>query len=129
MGSSGSSSTWLTVFEEKKQTVHETFGSGQGSEAVVHDGRSFRAALEALDRRRKQYKQSRLDAKLLPTYKSVAELCIAVRDSAAELKQRPHDDDLGALVWWTSFALLEVRTRFVVACPADRFIARFESWS
>ena len=108
MVSSGSSATWLSLFEEKKQTVNESLGSGYGLPGAVCSGRSFRAALEGIDKKKRIHKASRLDAKLLPTYKSITELSNAVRYSAADLQDLPPNDDLEALVWWTSFALIEV---------------------
>ena len=120
MASSGSSSTWLSIFEEKKQAVNESLGSGYGLEGAVHDGRSFRAALEHIDKERRIYKASRLDAKLLPTYTPITELSTAVRRSASDLQGLRHNDNLEALVWWTSFALIEVSRHSTLAYSVDQ---------
>lgn len=100
--------TWLSVFEERKQAVNKSFGPGYGLPGAVCSIHSFRDAIEALDKRRKKYKASRLDAKLLYTYNSISYLCSAITRSIPDLRSLPSNDNLEALVWWTSFALIEV---------------------
>ncbi|KAL8752824.1 MAG: hypothetical protein Q9184_005613 [Pyrenodesmia sp. 2 TL-2023] len=107
MPSSGSSVTWLSVFEEKKQAVNKSFGPGYGLSGAVCGIHSFRDSIEALDKRRKKYKASRLDAKLLYTYKPISYLCSAITRSIPDLRDLPPNDNMEALVWWTSFALIE----------------------
>ena len=86
----------------------ESFGSGYGLKGAVHDGRSFRTALELTDKERRIYKAPRLAAKLFPTYTPITELSAAVRHSASDLQDLRQDDNLEALVWWVSFALIKV---------------------
>ncbi|KAL8718630.1 MAG: hypothetical protein Q9225_004248 [Loekoesia sp. 1 TL-2023] len=107
MASSESSATWLSLFEEKKQAINESLGPGYGHQGAVYSGRSFRNALEAVDKKIKKHKASRLHAKLLPTYKSITELSIAVGHSTPDLYDLPPKDNLEAFVWWTAFALIE----------------------
>ena len=125
MVSSGSSATWLSLFEEKKQNVYASLGSGYpGAVCRIH---SFRAALEDIDKRRGTHKASRLEAKLLPTYRCVADLSRAVRHSAEDLHHLQPNDDLEALVWWISFTLIEASSRTPIFCVADLILARMES--
>lgn len=114
MPSSGSSATWLSVFEARKQAMNESFGPGYGLPRAVCSVHSFRDAIEALDKRRKEYKASRLEAKLLYTYNPITYLCSAIARSNSELQGLPSNDNLEALVWWTSFALIEV-SRYTAA--------------
>ncbi|KAL8858525.1 MAG: hypothetical protein Q9178_005023 [Gyalolechia marmorata] len=112
MGSNGSSVTWRSLLDDTQQAAHETMGPGYGLPGyslpgAVCSGHSFRARLEAVDIKRGNHKVSRLDAKLLPTYKSITELSYAVGHSTAELQGVPPSEGLEALVWWTSFALIE----------------------
>lgn len=129
MASSGSSPTWLSIFEEKKQAVKQSLGPGYGLTGAVHDGRSFRTALEHLDEKRRIFKTSRLNAKLLPTYKPITELSVAVRRSASDLQRLPPNDNLEALVWWTSFALIKVSRHSPLAYVVDPFEAGMEGRS
>ena len=108
MPSSESNATWLSVFEERKNAVNESLGPGYGLPGAVCNIQSFRDAIETLDKRRKKYKASRLGAKLLYTYNSITYLCSAIARSTADLQGLPSNDNLEALVWWTSFALIEV---------------------
>ncbi|KAL8917142.1 MAG: hypothetical protein Q9208_008111 [Pyrenodesmia sp. 3 TL-2023] len=107
MPSSGSSTTWLSVFEERKQAVNESFGPGYGLPGAVCSIHAFRDAIEVLDKRSKKYNASRLEAKLLYTYNPITHLCSAITRSNPDLRGMPSNDNLEALVWWTSFALIK----------------------
>ena len=126
MVSSGSSTTWLSLFEDKKQTINDSLGPGYGLPGAVCNGRSFRTALEDIDRKKRIHKAPRLEAKLLPTYKSITDLSRAVRLSVVDLQDLPPNDDLEALVWWTSFTLIDASSRTPIICVADLGLGRME---
>lgn len=129
MDSSGSSTTWLSVLEETKQEVDAALGPGYGHPGAVWDGRSFRTALEVVGKKRRRHKVSRLDAKLLHTYKSITDLAYAVAHSTTDLQGLLPNDGLEPLVWWTSFALIEASCHTLMFYVADKLKERIESRS
>lgn len=104
----GSSASWLSLLEEKKQKVAEEFGRGYEKPGAISNGRLFRTALENFGKKRGEQKVSRLCAQLLPSYKPITELAKAVGDSAADLSGLAPNHGLEGLIWWISFALIDV---------------------
>lgn len=105
---SGSGTTWLSVLEEKKHQIKEDFGKGYIVLGNVSGDRSFRSAFETLSRKKGEYRPSRLEAKLLPSYGPIVELARAVDQSIGDLQHLAPDETLESLVWGISYALIDV---------------------
>ena len=118
------SATWLSHLEEKKQAINESFGQGYDPSGAVSTGRSFRTALEDFYKKRKEYEVSRLEAKLLPSYESITEICRSISHSAADLQDSQPKDTGQALFWRISFVLIEVSRYLSRPCIADQLTAR-----
>ena len=108
MSASGSNPTWLSLLEEKKQNVNECFGQGYATTGAINTGRSFRSALESFYNRKGAEKVSRVCARILPSYTPIVELAKAASESAPDLQGLAPNHTLESLIWWISFALIEV---------------------
>lgn len=108
MSTNGSSATWLSVLEEKKHDIAQAFGKDCKVPLTICDGRSFRSALEKLSSRKGEHKVSRLATKLIPSLTPVAHLARAAGQSISDLQQLAPNEAPEGLIWWISFALIEV---------------------
>lgn len=129
MSSNGSGATWLSLHDEKKQNIENVLGQGYLVTTDVNSARSFRTALETLCKKRGEYKPSRLEAKVFPSYRHITELAKAVRNSTAELQQLEPTDTLEGLVWRISFAVIEVNGTISQCYVADQSLVWVQSWS
>lgn len=129
MSSNGSSSTWLSLLEDKKDKIENILRQGYPITSDVISDRSFRTALETLCRKRGEYRPSRLEAKLFPSYRHIIELVKAVGYSAVELQQLAPTKPLERLVWRISFAVIEVNGTVSQCYVADQPLVRVQSWS
>ena len=127
MSTSGSGATWHTLHDEKKhqtkEAFEEAFGQGYSVPGSVSSEESFRSALESLSTKKKEYRPSRLDAKILPSLDAIAELARAVDQSIIGPQHLAPDDTLEGLVWWISFALIEV------SGPVSKILHRLPRYS
>lgn len=94
---------------DKEHDIKESFGQGCSVPGDINSGRSFRTAFETFCRKEGEHRVTRLEAKFLPSYKPITELARAVDQSAAELQHLPPNDTLESLIWWMSFAVIQVR--------------------
>lgn len=129
MSSSGSNGTWLTLLDEKKNVIENVIRQGYPITANVNNDRSFRTAFETLCKKLHEYKPSRLEAKVFPSYMHVTELAKAVGNSAADLRHLAPEDNLEGLVWRISFAVIEVNSTISKCYLADRSLVRVQCWS
>lgn len=113
---SGSGSTWLSLIEDKRLEVKRQFGQGYQTPANINDGRSFRGALEKFCERRREHKAPKLETKLIPSFTAIRDLARAVGQSIEDLQTLAPNDTPEGLIWWTSFALLEVSRRDSTPC-------------
>lgn len=108
MSTSESGATWLSLLEEKKHETKESFGHSYSVPGEINTGRSFRSAFEKFSKKRGEHKVSRLEAKLLPSFTPITELAKAVSQSSADLQHLAPNETLEGLIWWISFAIIEV---------------------
>ena len=127
--SSGSSATWSSLLEDKQAEVRATIGPGCRIPGTPYDDSSFRSTFESFCKRQKEKKVPPLEAKLFPSYGKIETLAKAVDEYASDLANRPPHDTLEGLVWWISFATIEVKPYLPVPDSADRSTARMQSWS
>lgn len=129
MSTNGSGASWLSLLDEKKHNIEESFGQGYSIRRDICTGRSFRSAFEVFSKKKGDHKFSRLEAKLFPSLTSITELAKVVGQSIADLQHLAPNDTLEALVWWTSFALIEVGSpflRYLRSLPFDSVDAKLE---
>jgi hypothetical protein len=129
MSTSGSGATWLSLLGEKKHDIKESLGQDYSVPGDISSGRSFRHEFEIFCTKKEEHKYSRLEAKLLPSYSPITELARAVDRSAADLQDLPAKDTLEGLIWWMSFALIEVNDPTRRPYMADPSIVRVQSWN
>ena len=129
MSSSESGATWLSLLDEKKHDIKECFGQDHSVLGDISNGRSFRSALEKFSKKRGEYRVSRLEAKLLPSFTPITDLARAVGQSTADLQHLAPNETLEGLVWWISFATIEVSDLTPKAFITDHSIDRVQSWS
>ena len=123
-----SNGTWLSLLEEKKIEARDSFGQGYSPPAHLNSDSSFRAAFEKLCERKKEYRPQRLETKLINSCIPITELAKAVHESISDLQDLGRNDTLEALIWWTSFGLIEASTLDDNVFVADCFIVRMPSW-
>ena len=107
--SSDSHATWLPLLDEKKSQVNAAIG--QGCESPTSE-RDFRSMFEKLCRYRRVRRFSQLEAKILPSFENITELTDKVGESAGLTPS----DCLTGLIWWTAFAVIEVKSSFLRRC-------------
>lgn len=129
MSSSGSDATWHSLLEEKKQNIEKVLGQGYPVTAKVNSDRSFRDVLETFCKKQGEYRLSRLQARVFPSYKHIIDLAKAVGASAAASQQLADKDTLESLVWRISFAVIEVNGIISQCYVADRYLGRAQSRS
>ena len=108
MSTSESVATWLSLLDDKKRDIKECFGQGYRVPGDISNGVSFRSAFEKFCRKKGEHKFSRLEAKLLPSLNPITELAEAVGQSTTELQNLAPNAKPEALIWWITFALIEV---------------------
>lgn len=128
MSTSGSGTTWLSLRDEKKHNIKEHFGQGYSVPEDINSGRSFRAALENFSSKKGERRVQRLEAKLFPSYIPITQLAKAVDKSTADLQHLAPNETLEGLIWWLSFALIEVHGLIPRPYMADYSIVRVQSW-
>ena len=126
---SGSGSTWLSLIEGKRLEAKRHFGQGCKTPATINNGRSFRGALEKFCQRRREHRAPKLETKLIPTFTAIKDLARAVGQSIDDLQTLAPNDTPEGLIWWTSFALLEVSRRISIPCVTKLSTVRLPSWS
>jgi len=100
--SGGAGTTWLSLLDKKESLLNE-----QGCEAhsTISNEATFRTAFEGICRKYKEKWSTRLLAALLHSYGSITSFASTI-DGAAQLSP---SDNLTGLLWWVSFAAIEVR--------------------
>ena len=126
---SGSGSTWLSLIEDKGLEVRRQFGQGYKAPVTINNGRSFRSALEKFCERRGEHKAPKLETKLIPSFTAIRDLAKAVGHSIEDLQTLAPNDSPEGLIWWTSFALLEVSRPFPRHYVTKLSTVRVPSWS
>lgn len=119
MSTSGSGAAWLSLRDEKKQNIEEHFGQGYSVPGDISSGRSFRAAFEAFSSKKGERKVEPLEAKLFPSYTPITQLAKAVDKSTPDLQYLAPNETLEGLIWWISFALIEVQRLNSIPYMAD----------
>ena len=109
---SGSGSTWLSLIEDKRISVNHQFGQGYRAPADINNGRSFRGAIEKFCESRRDLKVPKLETKLIRPFTAITSLARAVGQSIEDLQTLAPNDTPEGLIWWTSFALIDVSLRF-----------------
>jgi hypothetical protein len=115
--SGGARTTWLSLLDEKKSLLIE-----RGCEAhpAVRSEATFRTAFENICRKYKEKWSTRLLAALLHSYGSITSFASTI-DGAAQLGQ---SDNLTGLLWWASFAAIEVRLVSLPKCAPSLILAQ-----
>ena len=108
MSTSGSGTTWLSLLDEKRHEVKECFGQDYEVPQIISSGRTFRSAFEKFARGKGDYRFSKLEAKLFPSIIAISELSRLIDQSDTELLHLAPNENLEGLVWWISFAIIEV---------------------
>lgn len=129
MSTSGSGTTWLSLRDEKKHNIKEHFGQGYSVPEDISSGRSFREAFEKFSSNKGERRVERLEAKLGPFHTPITDLAKAVDKSTADLQHLAANETLEGLIWWISFALIEVHGLVPSPYMADYSIVRVQSWS
>lgn len=127
MSTGGSAATWLSLLGEKKHDIQECLEHGYNLPGDIRDGRSFRTAFETFCRPMVEYRVSRLETKLIPSYAPIIELAKAVDRSAPDLQHLTSNDTLEGLIWRLSFALIEVNGSALRPDMADHSTVRLQS--
>ena len=117
-----SNGTWLSLLEEKKIEARDSFGQGYSPPARLNSDSSFRLAFEKLCEKKREYRPQRLETKLINSCIPITELAKAVHGSIGDLQDLgPNETTLEALIWWTSFGLIEASTldenSYLTDCP------------
>ena len=126
---SGFGSTWLSLIEDKRLEVNRRFAQGYRAAADINNGRSFRAAIEKFCERRREHKAPKLETKLIPSFAAIRDLARAVGQSIADLQTLAPNDTPEGLIWWTSFALIEVSRPFSRHYVTKPSTVRLPGWS
>ena len=126
---SGSGSTWLSLIEDKRIEVRRHFGQGYRVPQNINNGRSFRGAIEKFCDSRREHKAPKLETKLIPSFTAIRDLARAVGQSIGDLQTLAPNDTPEGLIWWTSFALIEVSRLFSRRNVTKRSTVRVPSWS
>ena len=95
--------TWLSLLDEKKSLLK--YERGCEAYLPVSNEATFRTAFEDICRKHKEKGSTRLLAALLRSYGSITSFASTI-DGAAQLSP---SDNLTGLLWWVSFAAIEVR--------------------
>ena len=119
---SGLDNTWLSLLHDKKHDVKKYFGQDYpGKYGEISSGRTFRFAFEKLSMRMGEYRYARLEANIFPSLAPISELAGTVDKSIADIQHLAPNDTLESLIWWISFAIIEVRARTSRIYVADFF--------
>lgn len=102
---SASDGTWLSLLDEKKQHVRESFGPDYKFRRIGNR-RAFRSALEKLCSREREYQPPQILTTIVSSVYPVAQFAKAIDESA--LQHLSSEEGLEGLIWDTSFALIEV---------------------
>ena len=120
MSNNGSGTTWLSLLDEKKHEAKSCFGHDYVPENIC-SGRSFRSAFEKLCKKKGEHRYQRLEAKLLPSLTPISELARAVDQSVPDLPHLALSENLEGLVWWISYAIIEVGRPVSIFTPLTIF--------
>ena len=123
MSASESSTTWGSLLYEKRRDVKEFFGKDYSIVGDISNGRSFRRAFESFNKKNRGSRHSRLEileanslhsrlesleGQLLHSLTPISGLAQAVDKSATELRGLAPNERLEGLIWWISYAIIEV---------------------
>ena len=117
MSNNGSGATWLSLLDEKKHEAKSCFGQDYSVPGDISSGRTFRSAFEKFSKKKGEHRYSRLEAKLLPSLTPISELARAVDKSAPDLQHLAPSENLEGLVWWISYAIIEVGGPVSISTP------------
>ena len=127
---SGLNTTWLSLLHDKKHDVEEFFGQDYlGEYRDINSGHSFRSALKKLSKETDEYRYAQLEVKIILSLAPIGELAKTVDQSFADIQHLVPHETLESLVWWISFAVIEVRGHTSRLYVADLFTVRVQSWS
>ena len=127
---SGLNTNWLTLLHEKKRDIKKYFWQDYLSEyGDISNGRSFRFAFKKLIRKTGKYRDARLEANIIPSLAPISKLAKSVDQSFADTQLLASNETLESLVWWISFAIIEVRGLISRLYVSNLFTVRVQSWS
>ena len=127
---SGLDTTWLSLLHDKTHDVKSFFGQDYpGEYRDISSGRSFRSALKKLSKETGEYRYARLEVKIVLSLAPIRELAKSVDQAFTVFQHLAPNQTLESLVWWVSFAVIEVRCPTPPLYVADLFTVRVQSWS
>lgn len=127
---SGLHNSWLSLLHDKKDDVQKYFGQDYvGKYRGISSDRSFRSAFENLGSRMGEYRYARLEVNITPSLAPISSLARTVDQSIPDIQHLAPNDTLEGLIWWISFATIEVRGPTLSLYVADLFAVRMQSWS
>ena len=127
---SGLNTTWLSLLHDKKHDVENFFGQDYpGEYRDISSGRSFRSALRKLSKETGEYRYAQLKVKIIPSLAPISELAKTVDQSFTDIQPLVPNETLESLVWWISFAVIEVRGLISRLYVADLFTVGVQSRS
>ena len=107
---SGMDTTWLSLLHGKKHHVKKYFGQDyQGWYGQISSRRSFQSAFVKVCSETGEYIDTQLEAKMISSLAPICELAVSVDRSIGDMQHLAPEENLESLVWWISFAVVEVR--------------------
>ena len=106
--SGGFGTTWLSLLDDKESLLID---QGCEESSAVCSEAAFRTAFEDICKRYREKWSTRLLANLLRSYGHITGFASAIGGAA----QLVSSDGLTRLVWWASFAAIEVSPSFLIA--------------
>ena len=128
MSISGLDTTWLSLLHDKTYDVKTIFGEDYHDEyGDINSDHSFGFAFEKLMGKTGRYRNARLEANMIASLAPISELAKTVDQSVANIQHLASNGTLEGLIWWMSFAIIEVRDRTSSLYVADQFTVRVQS--
>lgn len=128
--SSGSKETWTSLLEDMYKEKSQLIKNGCRTSEDISSDSVFREEFETLCRRNKERRLTWLSSKLLlSSYGHILELVDGVTEYVSNLQDLAPRVKLEGLVWWMSYAAIEVRKLVCNFHTIDRFTAWIPSWS
>ena len=125
---SGLNTTWLSLLHDKKRDIKMCFWQDyHGEYGDISSGRSFRFAFKKLIKKTGKYSDARLEANIVPSLAPISKLAKSVDQSFVDTQHLAPNETLESLVWWISFAIIEVRGPISRLYVSDLFTVRVQS--
>ena len=127
---SGLDTTWLSLLQDKKRAGKKPFRQDyQGDYGHISSRLHFHSAFVKFCSRTGEYQNTQLEAKIISSLAPICELAATVDRSIGDMQHLAPEENMESLVWWISFAMIEVRGPTSRLYVADFFIVRAQSWS